>query len=504
MKFIHPLKLNETEITIKFTIVLIGIVMLVLFIIPCGILAQQVGVKGVIDKKGNLTYDVTLTIKNNTDDKITGATATLNLGEGLELTPGENPEKNIEDSGTGVETEISWKVRAINIKQSGDKREMEIEFKGVGLKTIEVIVEIPQPPLGLSPPRLPKITRGRLSGKLAPDPFPVSVTVRNVGKWSANNVKATLKLSKGLELKSGGNEDARNLEEIPPEGKVNQSWQVSAIDKPPYGQRSLTVKIQCKNEVKFDESYSVNIPPDGNIPPTITITTPAKEDVPLESPLTITWEEDDPDDDAQISLYYDTDQSGHDGTLIVPGLSEDADGSSGSYQWNTSELLPQADRYYVYAKIDDGHNPPVYSYGSGALICFVSHQLDIAFPLLEGKKTLILTINANKVTNLDTVHLTLNFDKEVLSIDIDDVTNGELNPEGKPSVNTNSDGITKIGMDLPGGKGVSGSGSIIQIKFKIIDEFQYLRSIQLLDLSLSDISGNQIPNSLVSFVLEIK
>ena len=109
---------------------------------------------------------------------------------------------------------------------------------------------------------------------------------------------------------------------------------------------------------------------DGSIPcvgsntaPTISILEPDGAGDNADASYNITWNDSDPEENAQISLYYDTDNAGYDGTLIITGLSEDADGANGSYLWDTSGM-PEAS-YYVYAKIDDSVNPVAYSYSSG-------------------------------------------------------------------------------------------------------------------------------------------
>jgi hypothetical protein len=89
---------------------------------------------------------------------------------------------------------------------------------------------------------------------------------------------------------------------------------------------------------------------DVNDPPTIAITSPSQTP-PQAAQYTITWTANDPDDNAQISLYYDTDNSGNDGTLITDNLVE---GMDSSYKWNTTNFrdITPGD-YYIYAKIDD-------------------------------------------------------------------------------------------------------------------------------------------------------
>ena len=105
---------------------------------------------------------------------------------------------------------------------------------------------------------------------------------------------------------------------------------------------------------------------------TITMVQPATPQA--GSPVLLEWTAEDSDSDAVISLYYDTDQTGADGTLIATGISEDNDPSS--WSWDTSDV-PAGD-YYVYAVIDDaqegvpgdveyGHFTPKVSYAPGRI-----------------------------------------------------------------------------------------------------------------------------------------
>jgi hypothetical protein len=80
---------------------------------------------------------------------------------------------------------------------------------------------------------------------------------------------------------------------------------------------------------------------------------------------TLSWSDDDPDDDAQISLFYDGDAAGADGTLIAGGIAEDADGAGDQWAWNTSAVT--SGDYYVYAVVADGTNPPLVVYSAGTV-----------------------------------------------------------------------------------------------------------------------------------------
>ncbi|MFC1816903.1 Ser-Thr-rich GPI-anchored membrane family protein, partial [Thermodesulfobacteriota bacterium] len=105
-------------------------------------------------------------------------------------------------------------------------------------------------------------------------------------------------------------------------------------------------------------------------PPSITMVEPDGIDDNADTSYTIKWTDADPDSNATISLYYDTDNSGTDGTLIVNGLNEDPDIAGDEYFWNTADIADGA--YYVYAIIDDDVHNPVIAYSPGMVT--VSHN----------------------------------------------------------------------------------------------------------------------------------
>jgi hypothetical protein len=65
-----------------------------------------------------------------------------------------------------------------------------------------------------------------------------------------------------------------------------------------------------------------------NEPPSITLIEPNKDYVSNGRAVKIRWIDNDPDNNARISLYYDTAASGGNGHLIVSGIEEDPDGEA--------------------------------------------------------------------------------------------------------------------------------------------------------------------------------
>ena len=103
------------------------------------------------------------------------------------------------------------------------------------------------------------------------------------------------------------------------------------------------------------------------VAPQIAVTAPSANGAQADQSFTITWTDDDPDSDAVIALYYDIDDSGQDGVLIASNISEDDE--TDSYRWNCS-AVPEGS-YYLYAKIEDQENDPVFAYSEGTIT--ISH-----------------------------------------------------------------------------------------------------------------------------------
>jgi formylglycine-generating enzyme required for sulfatase activity len=117
--------------------------------------------------------------------------------------------------------------------------------------------------------------------------------------------------------------------------------------------------------------------PAANIAPTIQIIQPDGINDACDETYLITWIDFDPDNNASISLYYDSDNAGNDGTLIPGAINIPEDDESDAYNWNTESLLDSA-QFYVYAIISDGVNSPVTSYSSGPVT--INHSLSLQPP----------------------------------------------------------------------------------------------------------------------------
>jgi hypothetical protein len=121
------------------------------------------------------------------------------------------------------------------------------------------------------------------------------------------------------------------------------------------------------NNTIHSDTLHVDVP---NVHPTIVILTPPAGGAVADDSYLITWLDEDPDDDALIYLFYDTDTLGYSGTYINPGYTIHEDSPIDSLRWNTSTLLSGM-RYWILARIDDPYSSyMVYSPGS----VLINHQ----------------------------------------------------------------------------------------------------------------------------------
>ncbi|MBI5094774.1 MAG: VWA domain-containing protein [Candidatus Hydrogenedentes bacterium] len=123
-----------------------------------------------------------------------------------------------------------------------------------------------------------------------------------------------------------------------------------------------------------------------DMPPTVS-TVPSKKKTIGTDYVAIGFVASDPDGDASVSLYYDTDRLGFDGLTIVTGLTENDEYME--YIWDTRAVAPGT--YYVYVKVDDGKNAPQCAYLDNPVL--VSHATAVPAPA-----NFLTTLNGADVT----------------------------------------------------------------------------------------------------------
>ncbi|PIZ92421.1 MAG: hypothetical protein COX82_04850 [Candidatus Magasanikbacteria bacterium CG_4_10_14_0_2_um_filter_41_10] len=79
----------------------------------------------------------------------------------------------------------------------------------------------------------------------------------------------------------------------------------------------------------------------------------------------ITYSLSDNDDVVTAAFYYDTNNSGLDGTAITGACATAAEGNNATCSWNTTGMT--AGTYYIYGVSDDGINPTTTAYSSGPI-----------------------------------------------------------------------------------------------------------------------------------------
>ena len=110
-----------------------------------------------------------------------------------------------------------------------------------------------------------------------------------------------------------------------------------------------------------------------------------------------------------------------------------------------------------------------------------------------GKRILKAKIYTSGVNNLDIAYFALVFNPEVLQLM--DVSSGKLTSGVNPTANIdNTAGVIRFVFNLPGVTGVSGSGTLADLTFKIVKKTDVSEKPILSDVFLGDTSGRQINN----------
>ncbi len=111
-----------------------------------------------------------------------------------------------------------------------------------------------------------------------------------------------------------------------------------------------------------------------NEPPEVTITQPFADVSTNQDTILIEWQDTDVDNNASISLYYDTDATGEDGTLIADSIQEDPDEIDDLLFWDISGLEGV---FYIYALIEDEDSSATH-YGPAAI------TIDRTLPVVQA------------------------------------------------------------------------------------------------------------------------
>ncbi len=100
--------------------------------------------------------------------------------------------------------------------------------------------------------------------------------------------------------------------------------------------------------------------PDLNVAPNLIVSLPNGETVPL-GQFNITYSLNDTDDVVSAAFYWDSDNTGFDGTAITGDCAIAPEGTDVTCTWDTLNMTP-GNTYYVYGIVNDGSNPEVKAY----------------------------------------------------------------------------------------------------------------------------------------------
>lgn len=148
------------------------------------------------------------------------------------------------------------------------------------------------------------------------------------------------------------------------------NWQPAA------GEQDIVITVLGGDEVSFTQTVAVSFTGNfsvASITPhlvgfdsqaALAMLAPENKRYLQDEPILLSWEDTALQVNGSISLYYDVDASGEDGTLIISGLEEDTEGIGDTFSWDTTGVADG--RYFVYGVLSDGMIT-VSSYANGEI-----------------------------------------------------------------------------------------------------------------------------------------
>jgi hypothetical protein len=145
-----------------------------------------------------------------------------------------------------------------------------------------------------------------------------------------------------------------------------------------------------------------------NAAPTLSIAQPdgVSDSVVQGASYNITYTLNDADDTVTVAFYYDTNNSGLDGTAISGACATAAEGAGVTCSFDTSSVTPGS--YYIYGLADDGVNPQASTYSSGQITITANQAPTLSISEPDG--------TADNVTEGNAYNITYTLD------DVDDIT----------------------------------------------------------------------------------
>ncbi len=198
-----------------------------------------------------------------------------------------------------------------------------------------------------------------------------------------------------------------------------------------------------------------------NTSASISVTSPSALEINPSSTL-ISWIASDYDNDAQISLYYNS-VNDENGTLIVENLNEDSDFS---YDWDFTDT-PYG-KYYIYAVIDDGINDPVTSFAPGQVMVGELKVVIDDYYASAGDtiSVAIQALNAYENFDLNSFQITLGFTPSLLTY-LETETTECLTEDW--TVNSNGTIMGEVAVNGFSVDFLNGSGNLFLLKFLVND-----------------------------------
>ncbi|NLW47709.1 MAG: hypothetical protein GXY86_10295 [Firmicutes bacterium] len=202
-------------------------------------------------------YSVILYLEHRGEAKAKNIKVRLLLPKGLETAQGSVPEITLSQLSPVITKQFVWDVIPNGAFQGNTSFEIKVTGDGLESNQVKRALKIIGPPLLeviTVPPEL-KIVNNRLE----PNPFTLTVKIKNIGQSTAYGLKAFINPESGIKL-APGERSEKYLTELAPNGETNVSWQVESLPGAVKGEFKITILGNNIKQLVYPGELSIPIP----------------------------------------------------------------------------------------------------------------------------------------------------------------------------------------------------------------------------------------------------
>lgn len=202
------------------------------------------------------SYSVILYLEHRGEAKAKNIKIKLALPKGLETAKNQS-EIRLAELAPGITKQFVWEIKPNGAFQGNTAFEISVTGDGLESNRVKREIKIIGPPLLEVAALLPELKI--VNHRLEPNPFVLSLKIKNVGQATAYGMKATFNSEKGIRL-AGGERNEKYLSELPPGSEVTVNWQVESLPGAIRGEFMVAISGSNVKQLTFKDAFPIPVP----------------------------------------------------------------------------------------------------------------------------------------------------------------------------------------------------------------------------------------------------